>query len=31
MTPEGVMAVAHASRNESGRVYVRTMRDGRNA
>jgi hypothetical protein len=30
MTPEGLMAVVHASRNETGRVYVRTMHDGRN-
>src|SRR6266849_5427048 len=29
MTPEGVMAAVHASRNETGRVYVRRMHDGR--
>jgi hypothetical protein len=30
MTPEGVVAVVHASRNETGRVYDRAMRGGRN-
>ena len=29
-TPEGVMAVVHASRNDTGQVYVRAMHDGRN-
>jgi hypothetical protein len=30
ITLGGVMAEVHASRNETVRVYVRTMHDGRN-